>query len=164
MLCRLVRLWRLTLKQLSKSEILALNKEILDSFNSADFFSKKDKVVQTTYEDFDVIEKDKARLFFYVENRLVPTLKLLLDTQLLKKITVDMGAIKFVTNGADIMRPGVTKIDEGIRKGEFVVVVDETHGKPLAVCESLYSSEELDSIDSGKVLKNIHYIGDKLWN
>jgi len=152
------------LKQLSKSEILALNKEILDSFNSADFFSKKDKVVQTTYEDFDVIEKDKARLFFYVENRLVPTLKLLLDTQLLKKITVDMGAIKFVTNGADIMRPGVTKIDEGIRKGDFVVVVDETHGKPLAVCESLYSSEELDSIDSGKVLKNIHYIGDKLWN
>jgi PUA domain protein len=152
------------LKQLSKSEIAALNKEILDNFDAPDFFSKKDKVVLTTYEDFKVIEKDKARLFFYIENKLIPTLKLLLEKPLLKKITVDMGAVKFVTNGADIMRPGITKIDDGIKKGEFVAVVDETHGKPLAVCEALHSSEELNSIDSGKVLKNIHYIGDKLWS
>jgi PUA domain protein len=152
------------LKQLSKSEILSLNKEILDKFNTSDFFSKKDKVVQTTYEDFNVIVKDKTPLFFYIENKLVPTLKLLLEHQILKTITVDMGAVRFVTNGADIMRPGITKIDEGIKKGDFIAVVDETHNKPLAVCEALFSTEELNSLDSGKVLKNIHYISDKLWN
>ena len=75
-----------------------------------------------------------------------------------------MGAVRFVINGADIMRPGITSFDEGIQKNDFVVVVDETHNKPLAVCVSLFSSEELLGVDSGKVLKNIHYVGDKLWN
>ena len=32
----------------------------------------------------------------------------------LKKIAVDMGAVKFVVSGADIMRPGIVEIEEGI--------------------------------------------------
>ncbi|MBW3018621.1 DUF1947 domain-containing protein [Candidatus Woesearchaeota archaeon] len=148
---------------MSKSEISVLNRQIEEKFHRADFFSKKDKVVIDELADTKVIVKDKAPLFFYIENKLVPTLKLLLSENLLKTITVDMGAVKFVTNGADIMRPGITKIDDGIKKGDFVVVVDETHGKPLAVCEALLSSADLRASDSGKVLRNVHYIGDRLW-
>ena len=102
-------------------------------------------------------------MFFYYEKEIIPTLKFLLQHDALKKITVDMGAVKFIVKGADIMRPGITKIDENIQKNEIIVVVDETHNKPLAVGRVLFNSEELNSMNSGNVIKNIHYVGDETW-
>ena len=74
-----------------------------------------------------------------------------------------MGAIKFVINGADIMRPGITEIEEGIAKDELVVIIDERNKKPLVVGIALYDSAEMKKITSGKVVKNIHYVGDEIW-
>ncbi len=74
-----------------------------------------------------------------------------------------MGAVKFVTSGADIMRPGIVHIDEGITKDDAVAIVDQTHKKPLAVGIALHSSEEMQKVSSGKVVKNIHYVGDWIW-
>ena len=74
-----------------------------------------------------------------------------------------MGAIKFVINGADIMRPGITEIEEGIVKGDFVVIADEKNKNPLAIGIALYDSGEMKKITSGKVVKNIHYVGDEIW-
>lgn len=149
-------------KQLSKSEIQVLNSEIRGLYGLDNFFHKKDSVFLFD-TDFRIIFSDKP-LFFYYGDKLVPTLKLLLDSNFLKSVVVDMGAVRFVTNGADIMRPGITSFDDSIDKDDFVVVVDETYKKPLAVCIALFSSEELSNIGSGKVLKNIHYVGDALWN
>lgn len=132
-------------------------------FGVSDFFHKKDGVLKIGMEGMVLIVKERVPLFI-VNEGLIPTLKLLLDRSLLKSVTVDMGAVRFVTNGADIMRPGITKVEEGIEKGDLVVVLDETHAKPLAVCETLFSGEELMSMASGKVLKNLHYVGDKVWN
>ena len=101
--------------------------------------------------------------FFFHEEKLIPTLKTVMASSILKKITVDMGAIPFVIKGADIMRPGIVKIDEGIVKGEPVAVVDMTHGKALAVGLSLFSTEEMQVLSSGKAVKNIHFVGDKVW-
>ena len=74
-----------------------------------------------------------------------------------------MGAVKFVVNGADVMRPGIVEIEEGIAKDEFVAVIDKNNKKPLAVGIALFSSEEMKGMNSGKVIKNIHYVGDELW-
>ena len=74
-----------------------------------------------------------------------------------------MGAVRFVVNGADIMRPGIVEIQAGIEKDDFVAVVDKNNKKPLAVGIALYSSEEMRVMASGKVIKNIHYVGDELW-
>ena len=74
-----------------------------------------------------------------------------------------MGAVKFMMSGADVMRPGVVKADEGIEQNDIVAVVEETHGKALVIGISLYSSEELMKLESGKVVKTIHYIGDEVW-
>ena len=74
-----------------------------------------------------------------------------------------MGAIRFVVNGADIMRPGIVEIEAGIKKDDFVAVVDKNNQKPLAVGIALFSSEEMKAMSSGKVIKNIHYVGDELW-
>ena len=63
-----------------------------------------------------------------------PTLKAALANEINgKKVTVDMGAIRFVSNGADIMSPGIVAADEGIEAGDIVLIIDETHGKPLAI-------------------------------
>lgn len=124
--------------------------------------SKKDQV-ELIEDQYKVILINKKPAFFYFNSKIVPTLKLLQERNILKKITVDMGAVKFVVNGADIMRPGIVEVEEGIAKEEFVSVIDKNNKKPLAVGIALYSSEEMKSMSSGKVIKNIHYVGDELW-
>ena len=124
--------------------------------------SKKDQV-ELVEDEYKIILINKKPAFFYHQDKAVPTLKFLQENDVLKKITVDMGAVKFVVNGADIMRPGIEEIEAGISKEDFVVIVDKNNKKPLAVGIALYSSEEMKSMNSGKVIKNIHYVGDELW-
>lgn len=124
--------------------------------------SKKDQV-ELVEDQYKIILINKKPSFFYYDNKPVPTLKLLQENNVLKKITVDMGAVKFVVNGADIMRPGIVKIEDGIAKDEFVSVIDKNNQKPLAVGITLFNSEEMKAMKSGKVIKNIHYVGDELW-
>ena len=125
---------------------------------------------------FDVTKKDLVELiddriilvnkkpsFFYYEKKLVPTLQLLQEKELLKKVIVDMGAVKFLIGGADIMRPGVKEIDSTIEEGDFVVVLDINHKKALCVGIALVSAEQMQKQSSGKVIKNIHSIGDAIW-
>ena len=78
------------------------------------------------------------------------------------KATVDAGAIKFVCNGANVMRPGIKKFDE-FQKDDIICVVEEGHGKFLAVGKALVSSAEMANTTKGEVVKNLHYISDKYW-
>ena len=151
------------IKPLSKSEIKELNQKIKEQFNAEEFFHKKDNVVLKKEGDEQSILKDNKEMFFYVKEDLVPNLKIIQEQNFLKKIIVDMGAIKFVTNGADVMRPGIKEIDPEIKKGEIICVVDETHSKPLAICRALFGAEEMKTKTEGKVLENLHYVGDKRW-
>ncbi len=92
-------------------------------------------------------------------------LPFLSETVLLEKfpkIIVDAGAIKFVCNGANVMRPGIKKFTE-FQKDDIVCVVDEVHNKFLAVGKTLVSSAEMSTITKGEVVKNLHYISDKYW-
>lgn len=106
-----------------------------------------------TSENFAAIRIDKTYL------------PLLSETSLLEKfpkIVVDAGAIKFVCNGANVMRPGITKYTQ-FKKDDLVCVVEGTHSKFLAVGKSLVSSEDMQHITKGEVVKNLHYISDKYW-
>jgi predicted ribosome-associated RNA-binding protein Tma20 len=42
--------------------------------------------------------------------------------------------------------------------------VDQKHGKPLALGESLRESEEAKASKQGPVVKNLHFVSDKIWN
>jgi len=77
-------------------------------------------------------------------------------------VTVDAGAVSFVSNGADVMRPGITEADEGIEEGDLVVVVEESHGKALAVGRALIDGDEMTG-DSGKVVESLHHVGDDVY-
>ena len=103
-------------------------------------------------------------LFFKVEERALPTL-LFQDFALgAPKIVVDMGAVPYVCNGADVMAPGIVRVEGEFGKGDLVLVVDEKHGKPLALGESLYDAETARNTKQGVVVENVHFVSDKIWN
>ena len=80
------------------------------------------------------------------------------------KIVVDMGAVPYVCKGADVMAPGIRAIKGKFKENDLLLVVDERHSKPLAVGVALFSSGEMKTVNHGKTVKNLHYVGDKLWN
>ncbi len=92
-------------------------------------------------------------------------LPFLSETETLKKfpnVMVDMGAIKFMCKGANLMRPGIKKFTE-FEKDDLVCIMEESHHKFLAVGKAMVSSSELENMEKGEVLKNLHYISDKFW-
>ncbi|MDF1537997.1 MAG: RNA-binding protein [Candidatus Thorarchaeota archaeon] len=104
-------------------------------------------------------------LFFEKNGTLFPSLHALLKGMvIIPKITVDMGAIRYVVNGADIMRPGITKIDDDILEDSVVAIVDEKHGKPLAVGQATMDSVSMRAATKGKAVLSIHYVNDHLWD
>jgi PUA domain protein len=116
-------------------------------------------------DDTRVLIYQNEILFFETNKRFFPTLHALLkDMVSIPKVSVDMGAIRFVVNGADIMRPGITKIEDDVRKDAAVAIVDETHGKPLAVGIATMNAEEMRAATSGKVVLSVHYVNDHLWD
>ena len=87
------------------------------------------------------------------------------DIQILEKfpyVTVDMGAVKFVCKGANVMRPGITKFSD-FESGEIVCVIEESQNKFLAVGKAEMSSKEVEDASKGEVIKNMHYISDDFW-
>lgn len=146
-------------KQLSKSDVKEINEQ-LQTFGLE--LSKKDQVMIDD-DDAKIILVNNEPEFFYFEDKIIPTLKFLLKKNTLKKVVVDMGAVKFVTSGADVMRPGIREIDLGIKQEDCITIVDEKNKKTLAVGIALYNSEEMKVATSGKVIKTVHYVGDKIW-
>ncbi len=80
-----------------------------------------------------------------------------------KQVTVDMGAVPYVINGADIMAPGIVDADLSIAPGDLVWIRDIKNRVPLAVGRALISGGDMAEGRSGKAVANIHYVGDKLW-
>lgn len=80
----------------------------------------------------------------------------------LRYVTVDMGAVKFVANGADIMAPGIVEADPAVKEGDFVWIRDERNKQPLAVGRALVPGTAMVR-GKGKAVKSVHHLGDKLW-
>jgi PUA-domain protein len=77
-------------------------------------------------------------------------------------VTVDAGAVSFVSDGADVMRPGIVETDPDISAGDLVAVNEESHGKFLAVGRARTDGEDMSG-ESGKVVDTIHHVGDELF-
>ena len=114
------------------------------------------------------IERDKCLLAAdnmvaaQVRGLVVPFLGKQEDLQRFPSVTIDRGALKFVCNGAKVMRPGIINFDS-FKKGEIVVVKDQTHGKGVAVGLALEDSEVAKAMTKGHVIDTIHYVTDKIW-
>ncbi|NHJ86554.1 MAG: DUF1947 domain-containing protein [Asgard group archaeon] len=125
-------------------------------------FEKNAEIIVT--DEGELYAENKIILAFKYEDMVLPTLRALNNNKAhLPTVTVDMGAVKFVTNGADIMAPGITKITSDLPAKSIVAIVDENFGKSLAIGELLFDSNEIAKTSKGKVIKNIHYVNDQLW-
>jgi len=97
-----------------------------------------------------------------IDNDYLPFLS---ETETLEKfpnVMVDMGAVKFMCKGANVMRPGIKNFTE-FEKDKLVCIIEESQHKFLAVGKALVSSSELKNMEKGEVVKNLHYISDKFW-
>jgi len=111
-----------------------------------------------------IILKGVPAFFFYGE-RIYPTLLLIYRLGVdpgLPKVHVDEGAVPHVLNGADVMVPGITRVEGEVERGKEVLVVDP-RGRVFAVGEALMTGEEIKEAGKGKAVKNVHYAGDDLW-
>jgi PUA domain protein len=106
------------------------------------------------HENFKVVQLDGSLVQFLGDARVIGVMP---------SVVVDPGAIKFVCNGADIMRPGIVRVEGDFDKGARVVVKESTYGKAIAVGEALFNSMELRNAQKGAVVKNMHYVGDRVW-
>jgi len=147
---------------LKKKKVKEIKKELGDY---GSFINNKDKLELLESEDYDFILVNGEPYIIIINNKPYPTLKAALNIELDSKVvTVDMGAVRFVTKGADIMSPGIVDADEDITEGDIVLIVDETHHKPLAIGNSLITGPEMVENTEGKAIKSIHYVGDEIWN
>jgi PUA domain protein len=101
--------------------------------------------------------------FVKAEERFVPFLGSPKVLEMLPSATVDEGAIKFLLNGADVMRPGIRKLDDWGSPGTIVVVKEEKKGRAIAIGLSTVSGREASTMTKGSCLKNLHHVGDKYW-
>ena len=76
---------------------------------------------------------------------------------------VDMGAIPYVCNGANVMAPGIMDIEGDFEKNGLLVIRDVKHKKALGIGAAICSSAEMRELKKGKAILNLHYVGDKIW-
>ena len=118
---------------------------------SAEFLERKVLVVD-----------NKVLGLFDGEEAFLSVRGLLAHRPTLRYVTVDMGAVKFVANGADIMAPGIVEADPAVKEGDWVWVRDERNKQPLAVGRALVAGPAMVR-GKGKAVKSVHHLGDKLW-
>jgi PUA domain protein len=115
----------------------------------------EDGIVFVSLDDFEFIESGDGYIPFLGSP---PTVALF------PSAVVDEGAIRYVLNGADVMRPGIRRMDEWGGAGRVVVVKEEGKGRAIAVGPSLVASSEAREMTKGGCIKNSHHVGDRFWN
>jgi len=150
-------------KRLREKELKALT----DAFRSAtgvDMIGPKDTVDTAEGPECELIIINNVIEGMMVDGRPFPTIRGLLKHKATKNfVSVDMGAVPYVTNGADVMAPGIVEVDPDIKEGDLVWIRDATHKRPLAIGKALASAEVMSAKGPGKVIKNLHFVGDKIW-
>ena len=145
---------------ISKSETSALLKTVSEMWE-IEFPKIKNLKVHQISEEAQIIIGNGIKIL-KIHNDYSPFLS---ETDTLEKfpnVMVDMGAVKFMCKGANVMRPGIKKFTD-FEKDKIVCIIEESQHKFLAVGKAMVSSSELENMEKGEVVENLHYISDKFW-
>jgi PUA-domain protein len=120
----------------------------------------------------EVVESDVGEIYliggkpllYKSGGQILPTLLFSEFTAQAPKIIVDMGAIPYVCKGADVMAPGIVRVEGEFGVGDFVLVADMKFGKTLALGKSLMDSATAKATKKGPVVKTLHFVSDKIWD
>ena len=145
---------------ISKSETSILLKTVSEKWG-VEFPKMKNVKVHQILDDAQIITGDGLKIL-KVDEDYLPFLSEIEMLERFPTVTVDMGAVKFMCKGANLMRPGIKKFTE-FEKDKIVCIVEESQHKFLAVGKSLVSSSELETMEKGEIIKNMHYISDRFW-
>ena len=147
---------------LRSDEVRAIEERLADRLG-VDLDGDTYERVDLEDSEFDLVLVDGALDVLYVDDEPFPTVRGAngLDPER-RVVTVDAGAVSFVSDGADVMRPGIVGADETIAADDLVLVAEETHGKVLAVGRALVDGSEMVG-DSGRVVESVHHVGDDLY-
>ena len=149
--------------QLKQKKARELIKRLDQQFDES-FDITTEEIFTGVIDDFVFYFVDRVPIAMNINDHVMMTVRGLLKFHPCHRfVTVDMGAVRFVTNGADIMAPGIVDADKEIEKDMPVWIRDEDHHKPLAIGIALMNGEEMIDAVAGKAVKMIHYIGDSIW-
>ena len=150
-------------KRMREKEVKALREQFSEIFG-VETFGEKDAVDMAESSEYNLIFVNNDILGLVYEGKPFLTVRGLLKYKPeARAVTVDMGAVPYVTNGADIMGPGIVDADPSIHEGDLVWIRDIKNRVPLAVGMALRNGNSLKSKEKGKAIKAIHNVGDKLW-
>lgn len=150
--------------RLRRKEITELAERLQNALGTSALFAEEDPVEVAEGPDRRFLLLRNEIIGFYEGDQAFLTPRGLLTWPATRRfITVDMGAVRFVTNGADVMGPGITDADPTIQPGQPVWVREERHGKPLAVGVALADAAALRAKTKGKQVKTLFWVGDKVW-
>lgn len=136
-------------------------KDKLGPYSSLIPSKSKVEILESDLPDLILVDGDP--LIMILDDEPFPTLKGALKHPIESQVVVvDMGAVKFMASGADVMSPGIVEADPQIQEGDTVIVVDENHHKPLAMGTAIINGQEMVESNKGKAVKTLHYIGDKI--
>ena len=146
---------------LSKSDTAGLVSRIAEQWSGVGAPSARNARVHRL-EGSLLYELDGVRVL-EVDGALLPFLGQDETLAAFPRVTVDAGAVRFMCNGANLMRPGITGNTE-FAADDIVCIAEEAHGKYLAVGRARVASAEVETMKRGEVVTNMHYVSDKHWN
>lgn len=149
-----------------KAQITRLMDQLHEQLGTdADLFSSDRIEIAETAGQMRFYLVDKKPYLFENQGWVFPTLMgAVARTFPSRRVVVDSGAVRFVVNGADIMRPGIVSVTPDVKAGAPVVIVEERHNKPLAIGVALYDAAEMLQQTTGKMVRSVHHVGDEIWN
>ena len=151
-------------RPINKKEAKRIRQGLLNTHNM-EFSIKAGEYELAKADDFDVIIQNGHIFALVVDDVTHLSVRGLLSiTPQTGWVQVDMGAVPYVCNGANVMSAGINDASSEVVEGQYVWIREESQHKPLAVGKSLLSSQEMLNSDKGKAIKALHYIGDKVWN
>ncbi|CAJ1974430.1 unnamed protein product [Sphenostylis stenocarpa] len=130
---------------------------------------KSPLIVAKCQNHLNLVLVNNVPLFFSVrDGPYMPTLRLLHQyPNIMKKLQVDRGAIRFVLAGANIMCPGLTSpggvLDEDVGAECPVAIMAEGKQHALAIGFTKMSAKDIKAINKGIGVDNLHYLNDGLW-
>ena len=145
--------FKFTMKHLSGKDKKELNTKLTPEYQ----VDKKEEIIETKE---GILLKDKLPYLIKLEDSsYIPHLKSIIENTF-PTIYIDNGAIPFLLKGADMMRPGIEKIEGEFKENEIVAIKNLNYPKIIGIGKALLNSQEMNSQEKGKSIKVLHYIKD----
>jgi len=154
---------RYSLKSSDTKNLLVETSEKL-KVDLSKFIDSKASIEAVEIGKGDLFLVNTKPVLFRLGKNVYPTLLFEEIIESLPRVVVDMGAVRHVCNGADIMAPGIVRFEGEFTKGALIIVVDVKYRKRLALGETQYNSEEAKDVKKGAVVKNVHFVSDEIWD